>query len=155
MTDALVGGDRARRRLPARVASVVLLTVTACSTSADTGSNATPSGPSGALGVVRLPAAREAVTTLCRIKTDEGLDRETANGAFYDQAHQTLHVIAAAVEVRDRTAAAELQVAKQRVEQDLLDDPLPASFTADVEALVRTTRRALSAVRIDVPGCRP
>jgi hypothetical protein len=115
----------------------------------------TPPAPSGSLGVVTAEDARRAVKALCEIAGREGTDRDAANAAFYDRAHQTLHVIAAAVEVRDRAAAAMLQQDKGVVEEDLARRRLPRSFADDVEALVGGTRDALARIGIDVPPCPP
>jgi hypothetical protein len=93
------------------------------------------------------------VSALCEIAADEGSDRAAANAAFYDRAHQTLHVIAAAVEVRDRAAAAALQQDKGVVEEDLARRRLPRSFADDIAALVSETRDGLARVGIDVPAC--
>ena len=109
--------------------------------------------PSGSLGVVTVDDARRAVSALCEIVAQEGTDRDAANAAFYDRAHQTLHVIAAAVEVRDRAAAAALQQDKGVVEEDLAREQLPRSFADDVRTLVSGTRDALARVGIDVPPC--
>lgn len=115
--------------------------------------NVTAPAPSGSLGVVTVEAARGAVSALCEIAAQEGVDRDAANAAFYDRAHQTLHVIAAAVEVRDRAAAAALQQDKGVVEEELARERLPRSFADDVRTLVSGTRDALARVGIDVPPC--
>lgn len=117
------------------------------------GSGATPAAPSGSLGVVTVEDARRAVSALCEIAAHEVAARDAANATFYDRAHQTLHVIAAAVEVRDRAAAAALQQDKGVVEEDLARQRLPRSFADDVMALVSGTRDALARVGIDVPPC--
>lgn len=93
------------------------------------------------------------MSALCEIAAHDGADRDAANAAFYDRAHQTLHVIAAAVEVRDRAAAAALQQDKGVVEGDLARERLPRSFAGDVRALVSGTRGTLARVGIDVPPC--
>jgi hypothetical protein len=113
----------------------------------------TTPAPSGSLGLVTVEDARRAVSALCEIAADGGADRDAANAAFYDRAHQTLHVIAAAVEVRDRAAAAALQQDKGMVEEELSRERLPRSFAEDVRALVSGTRDALAQVGIDLPPC--
>jgi hypothetical protein len=117
------------------------------------GSGVTPPRPSGSLGVVTTEGARRAVSALCEIAAHEGADRDAASATFYDPAHQTLHVIAAAVERRDRAAAAALQQAKGVVEDDLARERLPRSFAGDIEALVSETRDGLERIGIDVPPC--
>lgn len=129
----------------------MLVGLSSCGTSG-TGDHTAPA-PSGSLGVVIVEDARRAVSALCDIAARGRVDRDEANAAFYDQAHQTLHVIAAAVEVRNRAAAAMLQQDKGVVEEDLALRRLPRSLADDVEALVSGTRDALARVGIDVPPC--
>ena len=107
--------------------------------------------PSGALGPVTAEAAAETVRGLCDLES--AMDRAEAEATFLDRSHETLHVIAAATEVRDRSAAAELLEAKQRVEADLAGADLPPDFDADVETLIQATRAALEAIGLDAPAC--
>ena len=158
----MLARPRARRAvLPPAVAWTRVLGTTALSAAmiaaaaacGPSRTDVTPPAPSGSLGVVTTEDARRAVSALCEIAASEGTDRDAANAAFYDRAHQTLHVIAAAVEMRDRAAAAVLQQDKGVVEEDLARRRLPRSFADDVEALVGRTRDALARVGIDVPPC--
>ena len=134
----------------AAVAVAALVGLPSCAASEP---NVTVPAPSGSLGVVTVENARGAVSALCEIAAQEGTDRDAANATFYDRAHQTLHVIAAAVEVRDRGAAAALQQDKGVVEEDLAREQLPRSFADDVRILVSGTRDALARVGINVPPC--
>ena len=109
------------------------------------------SGPSGSLGVMTAEAGTEALAALCQLRS--ATDRDTANGLFFDRAHLTLHVLAAATEPVDRVPAAGLLEAKQVVEADLLADTLPETFAGDVGALLVATRGALEAVDLPAPGC--
>lgn len=112
----------------------------------------TPSAlPSGSLGVVTLEAARATVQGLCGVR--EAPDASAAKATFYDRTHDELHVIAAATEEQDRSAAASLLEAMQRVEAELEHPPLPEGFSADVDALVGTTRAALEAIGLGAPAC--
>ena len=125
------------------------LVVAACGSNG--GGNEDPSvPPSGALGPVTAEAAAGAVRGLCDLAS--ATDRAEAEATFLDRSHETLHVIAAATEVRDRGAAAGLLETKQRVEADLAGD-LPPEFAADVEALIEATRAALDAIGLDAPAC--
>jgi len=141
-------------RIPAIAAAWAVL-LAACGSSGGTTTPVTSpaSGPSGALGIVTEGAARAAVGGLCDIRARYTGDREAANGVFYDASHEELHVIAAAAEVKDRAAAARLLQAKERVEADLLADPLPEPFPADLDRLIDATRAALKLLGIDVPPC--
>ena len=107
--------------------------------------------PSGSLGPVTQDAADEALLGLCEIV--RATDRDTAAATFFDRSHQTLHVIAAATEVADRGAAADLLEAKQVIEADLVEPVLPTGFAGDVEALLAATRGALEAIGLDAPAC--
>jgi hypothetical protein len=107
--------------------------------------------PSGVLGVVTPEAAREAVEGLCDIAGET--DRDAAATIFFDRSHQTLHVVAAATEVVDRTAAANLLIAKQAVEEDLRQPILPNGFAGDVEVLLGALREALATIGLDAPAC--
>ena len=115
------------------------------------GASPAPSGPSGSLGVMTADAGTQALTALCELRSVT--DRDQANALFFDHAHQTLHVLAAATEPVDRVPAAGLLEAKQVVEADLLADTLPETFADDVGALLVATRGALEAVDLPAPGC--
>jgi hypothetical protein len=135
------------------VATLLASALVAAACGSDGGGNEDPSvPPSGALGPVTAEAAAEAVRGLCDLRTATG--REEAEATFLDRSHATLHVIAAATEVRDRDAAADLLEAKQRVEADLAGTELPSDFAADVEALIESTRAALGAIGLEAPDCR-
>jgi hypothetical protein len=107
--------------------------------------------PSGSLGVVTSEAAARTVTALCALSS--ATDRNAANASFYDDAHQELHVIAAATTDVDRAAAGGLLVTMQRVEADLATSSLPSGFANDVEALRVATVRAIRAVGLTAPAC--
>lgn len=115
------------------------------------GTDAASPPPSGALGPVTSEAAGEAVLGLCELSDET--DAAQAEATFLDRAHETLHVIAAATEVRDRAAAASLLEAKQVVEADLTDTNLPSGFGDDVGRLIESTRTALAAIGLDAPAC--
>lgn len=139
-----------RRRRAALGLALVLLVPSLAACGA--GGTADPSPPpSGALGPVTPQAAEEAVRGLCDLRT--ATDRVEAEATFLDRSHATLHVIAAATEVRDRSAAANLLEAKQKVEADLAGNRLPPDFSADVRSLIDATRVALAAIGLDAPVC--
>ncbi len=115
--------------------------------------SSTPSGPSGSLGVVTQEDAAAAIEGLCRVRETFGSDPAGAASTFENDVHQELHVIAAATETVDRTAAGALLQTKERVESDLAEDLLPTSFGADVDALIAATSRALQAIGLGAPAC--
>jgi hypothetical protein len=138
------------RRLLGPTFALSLLVLTACGGGA---AEPTPaqSGPSGSLGVMTAEAGTEALAALCQLRS--ATDRDTANGLFFDRAHLTLHVLAAATEPVDRVPAAGLLETKQVVEADLQADALPETFSDDVEALIEATRTALHTVGLPSPAC--
>jgi hypothetical protein len=131
-------------------AVLVLLALVACGAGAP-GASPAPSGPSGSLGVMTAEAGTQALAALCELRGVT--DRDQANGLFFDHAHLTLHVLAAATEPVDRVPAAGLLEAKQVVEADLQADALPETFPDDVGALLEATRTALEAVGLPSPAC--
>jgi len=134
------------------VSTLLASALVAAACGSDGGGNGNPSTPpSGALGPVTAVAATGAVRGLCDLRT--ATDRAEAEATFLDRSHETLHVIAAATEARDRAAAADLLEAKQRVEADLAGADLPPDFAADVGALIQATRAALEAIGLDAPAC--
>ncbi len=139
--------------MPRLLASTLLasaLVAAACGSNGD-GSDGPSAPPSSALGPVTAEAAAEAVRGLCDLASATG--RAEAEATFLDRSHETLHVIAAATEVRNRDAAAGLLEAKQRVEADLAETELPPDFAADVGALIRATRGAIEAIELEAPAC--
>lgn len=137
--------------LAATLAAATFLAACGSSDAPSDGSN--PTGPSGSVGVVTVEAAGAAVRGLCEIHSELSSDLEAANAAFFNEAHEELHVIAAATEVVDRAAAGRLLVAKERVESDLARSHLPDSFVPDVAELIGATLAALEAIDVDVPAC--
>ena len=83
------------------------------------------------------------VRGLCQARASAG-DPDQARRAFFDNAHQPLHELAAAAAAGDRVAAARLLEAKQAVEGDLAGDP--ARLGVDIDLLIEATRGALAAV---------
>jgi hypothetical protein len=138
------------RRLLGPIPVLALLAIVACNGGGAEPTTA-PSGPSGSLGVMTAEAGTEALVALCQLRS--ATDRDTANALFFDRAHLTLHVLAAATEPVDRVPAAGLLEAKQVVEADLQADALPETFPDDVGALLEATRTALDTVGLPSPGC--
>jgi hypothetical protein len=130
------------------LALTVLLAVVAagCSGSGDP----TTTGPTGP--VARADADR-AVNGLCALA---GMtDQTAANATFQDEAHRTLHAVAAEAERIDRAVSAALLQTKQRVEADLAEPDLPPSFSDDVQALLVALRAALETIGLPAPECSP
>ena len=138
-----------RRLVPLVLSCAIVLVACGGGGAGPSPSESTP--PSGSLGTVTAEAATRTVAALCDVTDDT--DREQANATFYDDAHQELHVIAAATSEVDRAAAAGLLTTMQRVEADLEASSLPDGFAADAEALRTATTDALAAIGVEVPSC--
>jgi hypothetical protein len=139
------------RRSAVAALAVVWLGAAGCGSSGP-GEAATPPGPSGSLGVVTQPAVDRAVRALCSMLSG-GSDRAGLTDAFENRAHEELHVIAAATQERDRTAAGAMLVAKERVEADLAEPSLPRGWRDDDVTLLRRTQDALVAIGLGAPAC--
>ena len=79
-------------------------------------------------------------------------DRVAATNTFYDQSHQSLHVLAAQVESRDRSIATRLLETKNTVENELnIGGP---ALPGNLRALAEDARDAMRALGKPVPnGC--
>jgi hypothetical protein len=142
-----------RRRNARAVIALLVVAVASCGSNGGGGGSPTPNDPSGALGVVTLADATAAVRGLCTMRTMPISNPDAANGIFYDTVHEELHIIAAATQVKDRAAAGDLLQAKEKMESDLLEHPLPSSYPADAKALAQATRAALASIGLSVPAC--
>ena len=133
------------RRAIASSLVVLALLLAACGGDGD-GSATSPTDPA-----VDRAAADGTVLALCELAGVSEL--EEADEIFHDRAHEPLHEIADAAGDVDRPAAGDLLAAKQVVEADLLEPGLPATFPADVVALVAATGAALVALGIESAAC--
>jgi len=124
---------------------VLALLLAAC------GGDADEPAPSPTAAAVDREATDGAVLALCELAGVDGV--EEADAIFHDRAHETLHEIADAAEDVDRPAAGDLLAAKQVVEADLLESELPATFSADVVALIDATGVALGALGLEPAAC--
>jgi hypothetical protein len=102
---------------------------------------------------VAASSLREAVTGLCAALEHLPADPRSARDAYYQLSHERLHMIAAAVQEIDRSAAASLLQAMAVVEEDLARPPFPASLAGDFDRLVTATRAALGALSIPTEHC--
>lgn len=71
-------------------------------------------------------------------------DEEAAGVTFTDRVHGGLHDLASRVEERDRSVAARLLEAKERVEADLDQSVTAAALTADLINLAPNVRAAIA-----------
>lgn len=141
------GRSRRVRARPSVAALALAVLLAACG-----GAGRTPEPTaSGDLGVVTASDARALVAALCEVAARAAADPEAAGRTFHDRAHEELHVLAAAAERADRTAAAALLVAKERVEGDLEPQGPTGRLPGDAAALLEATREALRAVGLPAP----
>ncbi|MDQ3941039.1 MAG: hypothetical protein M3238_06805 [Actinomycetota bacterium] len=95
----------------------------------------------------------ETVVALCDARDAARRDVTEANEIFLDRGHVPLHVIAVALEDDDRIAAGNLLEAKQRVEQDLIDDVQGTVLANDLDRLKAATVASLEALDLGAPTC--
>lgn len=88
---------------------------------------------------------------LCRAR---GAPFDEVRGAFLDEAHAPLHVLADDVASEDRGAAADLLEAKQAVESRLEQGPAGAApLQRDLDELIDATVEALVVMDMEVEPC--
>ena len=78
---------------------------------------------------------------------------EPARRTFFDRSHDTLHVLAVALEAADRQKASDLLLAKQLVEADLEATPVRGNLVKDLGRLADVTRSGLDRLEISTPPC--
>jgi hypothetical protein len=144
--------DRLRRLRTAAIPVLLSLSV-ACASSGGAGGTPTPSGPSGALGVVTTETATAVVRGLCAMRSTYATDIEKANSVFYGQVHDELRVIAAVVQGTDNSVATKLLQARERLRKDLTSLQTPEGFVDDVDSLLSATRDALRVIGFPRLGC--
>lgn len=79
-------------------------------------------------------------------------DPSAAERAFTNLAHDPLHTLAADARL-DRSMAARILEAMEKVEADFTQSPDVAVLTDDLTALLAATDRALEALNVQVPPC--
>lgn len=105
-------------------------------------------------GRARLPREfASAVQGLCVARRDARSSPAASKASFVDGAHEPLHEIARRLGDVDRTAAASVLRAKQRVEADLSTSATSAELAADLDRLVVATGEGLERLGFDAPGC--
>jgi hypothetical protein len=111
---------------------------------------------SAILGVngVRVPAPQlvKAMAGLCTARDQAATTPDSAKATFFDDSHQALHDIAAALERTDRNASATLLIAKQRVEADL-NAGQSTTLVADLDQLATVTHDSLDRLHIRAASC--
>jgi hypothetical protein len=100
--------------------------------------------------VVRLT---DAVAQLC-LAAEEAPDRpRAAEARFFDRSHETLHVLARALEDADRPLAARLLEAKQKVESDFSGLASGDRVAEDLAGLVEVGGAGLDRLAVPAPPC--
>jgi hypothetical protein len=123
------------------------------------GGDASPSpdttGPTVVVAGDPVPVARmtDALENLCTAR-EEAPDRpRAAEARFFDRSHETLHVIARALEDVDRPLAGRLLEAKQKVEADFSGLASGDRVADDLGRLVEVTRAGLDRLAVPLPAC--
>ena len=112
-----------------------------------------PTVPRGRLGPVTEEASREAVLGLCESRATVERNFPAARDVFFDQAHDELHVIAAAVEEVDRQVAARLLEAMSLLETDFIQQLETDRTVADLDGLIEATGAGLRRIGLAASAC--
>ncbi len=134
-----------------RAASLVATGLLALFASACGGANDDPRATASPSAALTTATAAAAVDALCRM--DSIADVDEARATFYDEAHATLHEIAAEAATEEIGSDSELLIAMVRVEAELEEASLPPTYAHDIRTLQLVTTRTLDAIEVDVPGC--
>lgn len=132
----------------------MLVAAPAC-TGGDDPSPPTTTGPTIVVAGDPVPVARltDAVEHLC-LAGQEAADRpRAAEARFFDRSHETLHLIARALEDVDRALAARLLEAKQKVESDFSGLASGERVADDLDRLVEVSGAGLDRLAVPVPPC--
>lgn len=131
-------------------ASVMVLALVAASCSAQA-SDAGEGSPAAGADEPQI----QAYLALCSVRDAAATnDLASAEATFENDAHETLHHLAAEVEGTDRPTAAALLQAKSDVEADFLEEaPDPTTVADHVRALLTAMGSALEVVGLTAPGC--
>ena len=95
----------------------------------------------------------EAVLGICDARDAAEEDLDAANEIFIDRVHVPLHVIVAAVEDDDRALSGRILEAKQKVEQDLIDEAPAEVLVRDLTSLNDSASLGLERLSMSAPSC--
>lgn len=141
-------------RRPARLGGVLLalaLTVGGAACGDDDGPPTTVRAGEEDVPATRLADALQGVCQ-ARLQAVAGND-QSARSTFLDRSHDTLHLLAVALEAVDRQKAGEVLLAKQLVEADLDATPVRPKLVQDLGRLAEVTRSGLARLEISTPPC--
>ena len=124
-------------------------------TGSDDASPPSTTGPTIVVVGDPVPVARltDALENLCAAQVEASDLPRAAEARFFDRSHETLHLVARALEDADRPLAARLLEAKQMVEADFSGLASGARMADDLGRLVEATRAALDRLAVPVPPC--
>lgn len=108
------------------------------------------------VGEEEVPATRlaDSLQGICLARRQAATGNiEPARRTFFDRSHDTLHLLALALEASDRQTAGNLLLAKQLVEADLEATPVRTALTQDLGRLAEVTRSGLARLEISTPPC--
>ena len=97
---------------------------------------------------------RAIATGLCQAALEAPGDLAAAEKTFQSKSHDGLHLIARGLEDIDRTAAAALLEAKQKVEADFSKNVSGPQVAADLRHLADVNRSSLSRFNVSVDACQ-
>lgn len=129
------------------VGLTALITGLALTFGSDSADDHPPSEPTG-------DESKAAVATVCKAAAAAGSGDVESARAIFDRAHNELHSLATAAAAKDRSVAARLLEAKQRVEATLTTAPA-ATLATHLEALIEPTRSAATVAGWPAPDPCP
>ena len=100
----------------------------------------------------RVTSFAATAVALCDARRSLPDDRDAAVRSFQDRAHESLHLLAADATL-DRTLAADLLRAKERVESEIAAGATGVELEAPMDALATSTRMALTDIGVEVEPC--
>ena len=144
----------AGRGARARLRGLLLVAALAAGTVSCGGDDGPPT--SVRVGEEDIPATRmaDALQGVCLARSQAAAGNVVAaRRTFFDRSHDTLHLLALALEAVDRQKAGEVLLAKQLVEADLESTPVRSALPQDLARLAAVTRSGLDRLEIATPPC--
>lgn len=102
---------------------------------------------------VSVARMTDALDNLCTARAEAPDRPRAAEARFFDRSHETLHVVARALEDVDRALAGRLLEAKQKVEADFSGLASGDRVADDLGRLVEVTGEGLDRLAVPTPPC--
>jgi hypothetical protein len=102
---------------------------------------------------VSVVGLRQAVAALCMTERQAQHEPAVARSTFYNDSHDSMHVLARLLETADRSQAAKVLETMQVVERDLAMQPISSSLPGDVGRLSAAAAAGLDRLLVTPPPC--